>query len=79
MREPGQSALDRVREKTTFGMLFIGAANTPAAAGYLRRPGETSYQPFVISVLDIEDDQLARITAFEAAHLITAFGLPASL
>jgi hypothetical protein len=33
----------------------------------------------VISVLDIDGDHLAHITAFEAAHLITAFGLPASL
>jgi RNA polymerase sigma-70 factor (ECF subfamily) len=55
------------------------ANGQPAAAGYLRRPGETSYRPFVISVLDIGGGHLAHITAFEAAHLITAFGLPASL
>jgi hypothetical protein len=33
----------------------------------------------VISVLDIDGDHLAHIIAFEAAHLVTAFGLPASL
>jgi hypothetical protein len=33
MREPGQSVLGRVREKTTFGMLFIGAANTAVDEG----------------------------------------------
>jgi hypothetical protein len=47
--------------------------------GYLRRPGDTTYRPFVISILGIDGDHLALITAFEAAHLITAFGLPASL
>ncbi len=51
----------------------------PAAAGYLRRPGETLYRPFAITVLEADGNYLARITAFEAAHLITAFGLPASL
>ena len=60
-------------------VLPTSANGQPAAAGYLRRPGETIYRPFVISVLDIDGDHLARITAFEAAHLITAFGLPASL
>jgi hypothetical protein len=33
----------------------------------------------VICVFDIDGDQLTRITAFEGADLITAFGLPASL
>jgi len=37
------------------------------------------FLPFVISVLDIQDGQLADIAAFEAADLIAAFGLPASL
>jgi RNA polymerase sigma-70 factor (ECF subfamily) len=50
-----------------------------AAAGYLRQPGETAFLPFSISVLDIRDGQLADIAAFEAADLIAAFGLPASL
>jgi RNA polymerase sigma-70 factor (ECF subfamily) len=55
------------------------ANGQPAAAGYLRRPGEAIYRPFVISVLDVDGDLLVQITAFEAAHLITAFGLPAWL
>ena len=63
----------------TWRILPTTANGQPAAAGYLRRPGQTIYRPFVISVLDIDGDHLARITAFEAAHLITAFGLPASL
>ena len=63
----------------TWRVLPTAANGRPAAAGYLRRAGETTYRPFAISLLDIDGDHLARITAFEAAHLITAFGLPASL
>jgi RNA polymerase sigma-70 factor (ECF subfamily) len=63
----------------TWRVLPTAANGQPAAAGYLRRPGETTYRPFVISVLQIDGDDLVQITAFEAAHLITAFGLPALL
>jgi RNA polymerase sigma-70 factor (ECF subfamily) len=55
------------------------ANGQPAAVGYLRRAGETIYLPFVICVLESDGDRLAQITAFEVAHLATAFGLPASL
>jgi RNA polymerase sigma-70 factor (ECF subfamily) len=60
-------------------VLPTAANGLPAAAGYLRQPGETAFLPFAISVLDIQDGQLADIAAFEAADLIAAFGLPASL
>ncbi len=60
-------------------VLPTAANGQPAAAGYLRRPGETAFLPFVITVLDIERSGLADIAAFEAADLIAAFGLPASL
>jgi RNA polymerase sigma-70 factor (ECF subfamily) len=63
----------------TWRVLPTAANGRPAAAGYLRRAGETTYRPFAISVLDIDGGRLAHITAFEAAHLITAFGLPTSL
>ncbi len=63
----------------TWRVLPTTANGQPAAAGYLRRAGETIYRPFVISVLDIDGGHLAHITAFEAAHPITAFGLPDSL
>jgi RNA polymerase sigma-70 factor, ECF subfamily len=55
------------------------ANGQPAAAGYVRRPGDTAYRPFAISVLDTDGDRLTQITAFEVGHLFTAFGLPASL
>ncbi len=60
-------------------VLPTAANGQPAAAGYLRRPGETAFLPFVITVLDIERGRLADIAAFEAPDLIAAFGLPASL
>ncbi len=55
------------------------AANGQPAAGFLRRPGQTTCRPLAISVLDNDGDDLVQIIAFEAACLITAFGLPASL
>jgi RNA polymerase sigma-70 factor (ECF subfamily) len=51
----------------------------PAAVRYVRRLNETTFLPFVISVLDIQDGRLTEIAAFEAAHLVMAFGLPTSL
>jgi RNA polymerase sigma-70 factor, ECF subfamily len=60
-------------------VLPTAANGRPAAAGYLRRPGETVFLPFVITVLDIQDGRLVDTAAFEAADLIVAFGLPASL
>jgi RNA polymerase sigma-70 factor (ECF subfamily) len=60
-------------------VLATAANGQPAAAGYLRRPGESAFLPFVISVLDIASGELADIAAFEAPGLISAFGLPAFL
>jgi RNA polymerase sigma-70 factor (ECF subfamily) len=54
------------------------ANRQPAAACYLRRPGETGYQAFSIDVLRVEDGKVVEITAF-AAELFPAFGLPATL
>jgi RNA polymerase sigma-70 factor, ECF subfamily len=60
-------------------VLATAANGQPAAAGYLRRPGESAFLPFVISVLDMAGGELAGISAFEAPGLISAFGLPALL
>jgi RNA polymerase sigma-70 factor, ECF subfamily len=57
----------------------IMANGQPGAAGYLRRPGETAFSPFVLSVLRVEHGQLAEIAAFEQPAMFTAFGLPATL
>jgi RNA polymerase sigma-70 factor (TIGR02960 family) len=36
----------------------------PAAASYLRRPGDTVFRPFKLDVLRVEDDRIAEITTF---------------
>jgi RNA polymerase sigma-70 factor, ECF subfamily len=60
-------------------VLPTGANGQPATVSYLRRPGDTAFRPFAVSVFDIDVEGFVRITAFEAGHLVPAFGLPASL
>jgi RNA polymerase sigma-70 factor (ECF subfamily) len=65
-----------------FGHLrsLVTAANRqPAAAHYLRRPGESEHRPLAIDVLRIEDAAIAEITSFVSAGLFEAFGLPPAL
>ncbi len=65
-----------------FGQLraVAAAANTqPAAAHYLRRPGESEYRPLALDVLRIEGGQVAEITSFVSPGLFPAFGLPPTL
>jgi RNA polymerase sigma-70 factor (TIGR02960 family) len=52
----------------------IEANRMPAAASYLRAPGETEFRAFKIDVLRIEDGAIAEITTFDAS-LFDAFGL----
>jgi len=47
----------------------------PAAASYLRRPGDTAFRPFKLDVLRVEDDRIAEITTF-GYLLFPALGLP---
>lgn len=51
------------------------ANRQPAAANYLRRPGDDTFRAMSLDVLRFEDGQLAEITTFEP-HLFPAFGLP---
>jgi RNA polymerase sigma-70 factor, ECF subfamily len=60
-------------------VLPIMANGQPGAAGYLRRPGETAFVPFVLSVLRFEHGRVAEIAAFEQPAMFTAFGLPGRL
>jgi RNA polymerase sigma-70 factor (ECF subfamily) len=69
----GMNSLGRWR------LLPIMANGRPGAAGYLRRPGETAFFPFVLTVLCFEDGRLADIAAFEQPSMFTAFGLPGRL
>ena len=69
----GMNALGRWR------VVPIMANGQPGAAGYLRRPGQTAFFPFVLTVLRIEHGRLIDIAAFEQPSMFAAFGLPASL
>jgi RNA polymerase sigma-70 factor (ECF subfamily) len=66
----------------TFGQLraVATAANTqPAAALYLRPPGESEYRALAFDVLRIEDGLVVEISSFVFPSLFAAFGLPAAL
>jgi RNA polymerase sigma-70 factor (ECF subfamily) len=69
----GMNALGRWR------LLPVMANRQPGAAGYLRRPGQTTFVPFVLSVLYLERGRVVDIAAFEQPSTFTAFGLPPSL
>jgi RNA polymerase sigma-70 factor (ECF subfamily) len=59
-------------------LLPTWANRQPAAACYLRRPGEVEYRAFAIDVLRVEDGKVMEITTFPA-DLFPAFGLPATI
>jgi RNA polymerase sigma-70 factor (ECF subfamily) len=59
--------------------LVTGANGQPAAAHYLRRPGESDYRPLALDVLRIEGGRVAEITSFVFPGLFPAFGLPPAL
>ena len=54
------------------------ANRQPAAATYLRQPGETEFRAFKLDVLRCEDGGIAEITTFDAS-LFEQLGLPATL
>lgn len=54
------------------------ANRMPAAASYLRRPGDSTFRAFKLDVLRVGDRQLVEITTFGYA-LFEQFGLPAVL
>ena len=56
----------------------VGANRMPAAASYLRRPGDSQFRAFKLDVMRIEDGLIAEITTF-GAGLFGAFGLQAAL
>jgi RNA polymerase sigma-70 factor, ECF subfamily len=51
----------------------------PAAAHYLRRPGESEYRPPALDVRRIEGGRVAEINSFVFPVLFPAFGLPPTL
>jgi RNA polymerase sigma-70 factor (TIGR02960 family) len=54
------------------------ANRQPAAASYLRKPGETEWRAFKFDILRCEDGGIAEITTFDAT-LFERFGLPLTL
>jgi RNA polymerase sigma-70 factor (TIGR02960 family) len=59
--------------------LFPVAANRmPAAASYLRRPGDSQFRAFKLDVMRVEDGLIAEVTTF-GAELFPAFGLAPTL
>jgi len=56
----------------------VGANRMPAAAGYLRRPGDTEFRAFKLDVMRIEAAVIAEVTTFNA-DLFPAFGLKLTL
>jgi RNA polymerase sigma-70 factor (ECF subfamily) len=56
----------------------VKANRMPAAASYLRRPGDTQFRAFKFDVMRIEAGMIAEITTFNA-DLFPAFGLQLTL
>jgi RNA polymerase sigma-70 factor (ECF subfamily) len=78
-REVGDALRDGMTSLGHWRMLPIMANGQPGAAGYLRRPGETAFSPFVLAVLRLEHGRVTEIAAFEQPSMFPAFGLPARL
>jgi RNA polymerase sigma-70 factor (ECF subfamily) len=77
-RQVGDALRDGMTSLGQWRLLPIQANRQPGAAGYLRRPGETAFSPFVLVVLRYEHGGLAEMAAFEQPSMFPAFGLPDS-
>jgi RNA polymerase sigma-70 factor (ECF subfamily) len=78
-QEVGGALRDGMNALGQWRVLPIMANGQPGAAGYLRRPGQSAYVPFVLTVLRFEQGRLVDIAAFEQPSMFPAFGLPARL
>jgi RNA polymerase sigma-70 factor (TIGR02960 family) len=68
-------------EATVMGqwrLIPVGANRMPAAASYLRRPGDSEFRAFKFDVMRIEAGAIVEITTFNA-DLFRAFGLAPTL
>jgi RNA polymerase sigma-70 factor (ECF subfamily) len=75
----GDALRDGMNALGQWRVLPIMANGQPGAAGYLRRPGQTAFFPFALTVLRFDRGRLADIAAFEQPSMFSAFGLPASV
>ena len=73
--EVGAFLSESLRVEGEFRLLATTANRMPAAANYLRAPGETEFWALSLDVLRFGDGQLAEITTFEPS-LFPYFGLP---
>ncbi|GAA0421010.1 RNA polymerase sigma factor [Acrocarpospora corrugata] len=55
------------------------ANRQPAAAIYLRRPGDTAFRPLVVEVLRVENGAIVEIVDFSDPAVFATFGLPETL
>src|SRR5215471_14542717 len=78
-QEVGDALRDGMTALGQWRVLPIMANGQPGAAGYLRRPGQTAFVPFALTVLRLEGGRVTDIAAFEQPSMFTAFGLPATL
>jgi RNA polymerase sigma-70 factor (ECF subfamily) len=61
-----------------FRLVATRANRQPAAANYVRRPGDDEYRAMSLDVLRFDDSRLVEITTF-GPELFPAFGLPSTL
>jgi RNA polymerase sigma-70 factor (TIGR02960 family) len=74
-----QPLLERgFRDHGDWRLLPTRANRMPAAANYLRAPGDTVFRAFKVDVLRVEGDRIAEITTFPAT-LFSQFGLSPTL
>jgi len=78
-QQVGDALRDGMTVLGQWRVLPIMANRQPGAAGYLRRPGETTFTPFVLVVLRHDHGLLTEMAAFEQPSMFTAFGLPGTL
>jgi RNA polymerase sigma-70 factor (TIGR02960 family) len=58
----------------TWRLIPVAANRMPAAASYLRRPGDTEFRAFKFDIMRLDGGKIAEITTF-GAELFPAFGL----
>jgi hypothetical protein len=64
----------KAEEMGSWRLVPFAANRMPAAASYLRRPGDTEFRAFKLDVIRLEGGEIAEITTF-GADLFPAFGL----
>jgi RNA polymerase sigma-70 factor (ECF subfamily) len=70
--------MDNAAAMGQWRLIPVRANRMPAAASYLRRPGDSEFRAFKLDVLRIEAGAIAEITTF-GAGVLTAFGLKPTL